>query len=134
MGRISIVSTAAEGVLVTALGTDAMSIAGTGAVLLAARLAVPVAAASLSDPSSVRDAAGRLFDAGVTSLALSPCVIGPETDHLDLGAVAEAAGMKTALPLGAQPPSASSPPCATVPRCRIPSWPAPPAEQTPARV
>ena len=49
MGRISIVSTAAEGVLVTALGTDAMSIAGTAAVLLAARLAVPVAAASLSD-------------------------------------------------------------------------------------
>jgi hypothetical protein len=104
MGRISIVSTAAEGVLVTALGTDAMSIAGTAAVLLAARLAVPVAAASLSDPSSVRDAAGRLFDAGVTSLAMSPCVVGPETDHLDLSAVAEAAGMKTALPLGAQPP------------------------------
>jgi sirohydrochlorin ferrochelatase len=103
MGRISIVSTAAEGVLVTALGTDAMSIAGTGAVLLAARLAVPVAAASLSEPSSIRDAAGRLFDAGVTSLALSPCVIGPEIDHLDLGAVAEAAGMKTARPLGAQP-------------------------------
>jgi sirohydrochlorin ferrochelatase len=102
MGRISIVSTAAEGVLVTALGTDAMSIAGTGAVLLAARLAVPVAAGSLSDPGSIRDAAGRLFDAGVTSLALSPCVIGPETDHLDLDAVAEAAGMKAAQPLGAQ--------------------------------
>ena len=103
MGRISITSTAAEGVLVTALGTDAMSIAGTGAVLLAARLAVPVAAASLSDPGSVRDAAGRLFDAGVTSLALSPCVIGPETEHLDLDALAEAAGMKSAQPLGAQP-------------------------------
>jgi sirohydrochlorin ferrochelatase len=103
MGRISITSTAAEGVLVTALGTDAMSIAGTGAVLLAARLAVPVAAASLSDPSSVRDAAGRLFDAGVTSLALSPCVIGPETDHIDLDALAEAAGMKAAQPLGAAP-------------------------------
>jgi sirohydrochlorin ferrochelatase len=104
MGRISIVSTAAEGVLVTALGIDAMSIAGTAAVLLAARLAVPVAAASLNEPASIRDAAGRLFDAGVTSLAMSPCVIGPETDHLDLGAVAEAAGMKAAGPLGAQPP------------------------------
>jgi sirohydrochlorin ferrochelatase len=103
MGRISIVSNAAEGVLVVALGTDAMSIAGTAAVLLAARLALPVAAASLSDPSSIRDAAGRLFDAGVTSLALSPCVIGPETDHLDLDAVAEAAGMRAARPLGAQP-------------------------------
>ena len=51
IGRISIVSSAAEGVLVTALGTDAMSIAGTAAVLLAARLALPVAAASLSEPS-----------------------------------------------------------------------------------
>jgi sirohydrochlorin ferrochelatase len=103
IGRISIVSSAAEGVLVTALGTDAMSIAGTAAVLLAARLALPVAAASLSEPSSIRDAAGRLFDSGVTNLALSPCVIGPETDHLDLDAVADAAGMKTAQPLGAQP-------------------------------
>src|SRR3984957_12437532 len=103
MGRISITSTAAEGVLVTALGIDAMSIAGTGAVLLAARLAVPVAAASLGDPSSVRDAAGRLFDAGVTTPALSPCVIGPETNHLDLDALAEAAGMKAAQPLGAAP-------------------------------
>ena len=105
MGRISIVSTAAEGVLVTVLGTgtDAMSIAGTAAVLLAARLALPVAAASLSEPSSIRDAAGRLFDSGVTNLALSPCVIGPETADLDLDAVAGAAGMKTARPLGAQP-------------------------------
>ncbi len=103
IGRISIVSTAAEGVLVTALGTDAMSIAGTAAVLLAARLALPVAAASLSEPSTIRDAAGRLFDSGVTNLALSPCIIGLETDDLDLEAVADAAGMKTAQPLGAQP-------------------------------
>jgi sirohydrochlorin ferrochelatase len=103
IGRISIVSNAAEGVLVTALGTDAMSIAGTAAVLLAARLALPVAAASLSEPSSIRDAAGRLFDSGVTNLALSPCVVGLEIDDLDLEAVAAAAGMKTAQPLGAQP-------------------------------
>ena len=54
--------------------------------------------------SPLTSSAGRLFDAGVTSLAMSPCVIGPETDHLDLGALAEAAGMKTASPLGAQPP------------------------------
>ncbi len=103
MGRISIVSTSAEGVLVTALGTNAMSIAGTAAVLLAARLALPVGAASLSEPSSIRDAAGRLFDSGVTNLALSPCVIGPETADLDLDAVAGAAGMRTAQPLGAEP-------------------------------
>jgi hypothetical protein len=76
--------------------------AGTVAVLLAARLAVPVAAASLNDATTVRDAANRLMDAGVSGLALSPCVIGPEIGALDLGALAEAVGMRTARPLGAQ--------------------------------
>jgi hypothetical protein len=102
IGRISIVSTAAEGVLVAALGAEAVAAAGTVAVLLAARLAVPVAAASLSDPVSVRDAADRLTQAGVTSLALSPCVIGPEATQLDLAALADAARVRTAAPLGAQ--------------------------------
>jgi sirohydrochlorin ferrochelatase len=102
IGRISIVTTAAEGVLVAAVGEDAVAAAGTVAVLLAARLAVPVAAASFSDASSIRDAAGRLMDAGVSGLALAPCVIGPEISQLDLTAVADAAGMKTAPPLGAQ--------------------------------
>ncbi len=102
IGRISIVTTAAEGLLVAAVGEDAVAAAGTVAVLLAARLAVPVAAASFSDASSIQSAAGRLMDAGVAGLALSPCVIGPEIGHLDLSAVASAAGMKTAGPLGAQ--------------------------------
>jgi len=102
MGRISIVSTAAEGVLVAALGEEAVAAAGTVAVLLAARLAVPVAAASLSDPGSVQDAANRLLQAGVTGLALAPCVIGPEIGQLDLPALASAAGIRTAGPLGAQ--------------------------------
>ena len=102
IGRISIVTTAAEGVLVAAIGDEAVAAAGTVAVLLAARLAVPVAAASFGDASSIRDAAGRLMDAGVAGLALAPCVIGPEIGHLDLAAVADAAGMRTAQPLGAQ--------------------------------
>ena len=102
IGRISIVTTAAEGLLVAAVGEDAEAAAGTVAVLLAARLAVPVAAASFGDASSIRNAAGRLMDAGVAGLALAPCVIGPEIGHLDLSAVASAAGMKTAQPLGAQ--------------------------------
>ena len=102
IGRISIVTTAAEGVLVAAIGDEAVAAAGTVAVLLAARLAVPVAAASFGDASSIRDAAGRLMDAGVAGLALAPCVIGPEVGHLDLPAVADAAGMRTAQPLGAQ--------------------------------
>jgi hypothetical protein len=102
IGRISIVSTAAQGVLVAALGEDAVAAAGTVAVLLAGRLTVPVAAASLGDPGSVHDAASRLIQAGVTSLALAPCVIGPETGQLDLGALADALGVRTAAPLGAQ--------------------------------
>ena len=102
IGRISIVTTAAEGLLIAAYGEEAQAAAGTVAVLLAARLAVPVAAASFGDASSIRNAAGRLMDAGVAGLALAPCVIGPEIGHLDLSAVASAAGMKTAQPLGAQ--------------------------------
>lgn len=102
IGRISIVTTAAEGILVAAIGEDAVSVAGTVAVLLAARLAVPVAAGSLSDPDTIRDAAKRLLDAGVGGLALSPCVVGPELGGLDLAGVAGMAGMRTAQPLGAQ--------------------------------
>jgi sirohydrochlorin ferrochelatase len=103
IGRISIVTTTtAEGLLVAAYGEDAVAAAGTVAVLLAARLAVPVAAASFSDANSIRNAASRLMDAGVAGLALAPCVIGPEIGHLDLSAVADAIGMKTAQPLGAQ--------------------------------
>jgi len=102
IGRISIVSTAAEGVLVAAVGTDAVSAAGTVAVLLAARLAVPVAAASLGDPDGIRDAAERLLQAGVAGLALAPCYIGPEAGPLDLAALADAAGVRAAQPLGAQ--------------------------------
>ncbi len=102
IGRISIVTTAAEGILVAAIGADAVAMAGTVAVLLAARLAVPVAAASLNDATTIRDAASRLMDAGVSGLALSPCVIGPEIGGLDLGALADAVGMRTARPLGAQ--------------------------------
>ena len=103
IGRISIVTTTtAEGLLVAAHGEDAVAAAGTVAVLLAARLAVPVAAASFGDANSIRNAASRLMDAGVAGLALAPCVIGPEIGHLDLSAVADAIGMKTAQPLGAQ--------------------------------
>ncbi len=98
-GRISIV-TAAEGVLVAADGVGAMAAAGTMAVLLASRLTVPVAAAELSNSDSIAEAVTRLRDAGVSGLALAPCVIGPELDHLDLAALATEAGLRTAQPLG----------------------------------
>ncbi len=102
MGRISITSTAAEGVLVTALGTDAMSIAGTGAVLLAARLAVPVAAASLTTPA----ASGTLRDGCSTRASpASPCppVSSGRNGAHRPGRARRGGGNEGAQPLGAQP-------------------------------
>ena len=74
------VTTAAEGVLVAALGgAEALSVAGTVAVLLAARLILPVAAASLSDWASINPRRlGSCREACVARVALAPCVIGPE--------------------------------------------------------
>src|SRR5713226_6089444 len=101
VGRISVV-TAAEGVLVAALGgADAVPVAGTAAVLLAARLALPVAPAALRDSDSIKHGLARLEQAGVTQVALAPCVIGPEISAAELAGIAEAAGLKIARPLGA---------------------------------
>ena len=103
IGQMSIAS-AAEGVLVAALGdAEAISVAGTVAVLLAARLILPVAAASFSDPTSIKDAAEQLREAGVQRVALAPCVIGPEFSQADVAAVAAESGLETARLLGAHP-------------------------------
>ncbi len=103
IGQMS-VTTAAQGVLVAALGgAEALSVAGTVAVLLAARLILPVAAASLSDSASINQATGQLRDAGVARVALAPCVIGPEFGPADLAAVAAKAGLESGRLLGAHP-------------------------------
>ncbi len=103
IGQMSIAS-AAEGVLVAALGdAEAISVAGTVAVLLAARLILPVAAASFSDPASIKAATEQLREAGVRRVALAPCVIGPEFSRADVAAVAAEAGLETARLLGAHP-------------------------------
>jgi hypothetical protein len=103
IGQMS-VAAGPEGVLVAALGDEeALSTAGTVAVLLAARLILPVAAASISDRASVQEAIGRLRAAGVRRVALAPCVIGPEFGPRELAAVAADTGLETARPLGAHP-------------------------------
>lgn len=102
-GRIN-VAAAAEGVVVAAAGQDeAVQVAGVVAVLLAARLAVPVATGSLDDEGSVRDAVGRLRDAGVDNLAIAPCVIGPEAGERDIADVAAGVGVSSASALGSHP-------------------------------
>jgi hypothetical protein len=103
VGRISIV-TAADGVIVGAAGEeDAVEGAGIVAVLLASRLTMPVAAASLSDPASIKDAANRLRDAGVGRVALAPCMIGPELTTGTLDAIAALTNTECASPLGSHP-------------------------------
>jgi hypothetical protein len=103
IGQMSVASVA-EGVLVAALGdAEALSVAGTVAVLLAARLILPVAAGSLSEPASIKEATGQLREAGVSKIALAPCVIGPEFGEADLTAVAAEAGLESARLLGAHP-------------------------------
>lgn len=101
-GRISIVS-AADGVIVGALGDDeAVQAAGVVAVLLASRLTIPAVPAPL-DQAAIRYAAERLQAAQVTRVALAPCAIGPEVPPAVLAAVAAEAGLACAPPLGGYP-------------------------------
>jgi sirohydrochlorin ferrochelatase len=84
-------------------GPEAISEAGVTAVLLAARLAVPAAPASLGDPASIDAAVQRLREAGASRLAIAPCVIGPEIDQAELAALALALGAPCSAPLGDHP-------------------------------
>lgn len=93
-----------EGVVVLAAGGPvAVQSVGVVAVLLASRLAVPVDAASLSDPQAILAAAERLRGARVSKLALAPCLIGPEAAPGELAALQEVTGLACAAPLGAHP-------------------------------
>jgi hypothetical protein len=101
-GRISIVN-AADGIIVGAAGDDeAVQAAGVVAVLLASRLTMPAIPAPL-DHAAIRHAAERLQAAQVTRVALAPCVIGPEVPARTLAAIAAAAGLECAPPLGGYP-------------------------------
>src|SRR5690348_7005508 len=102
VGRISI-GTAADGVIVGAVGdAEAVQAAEVVAVLLASRLATPIAAASLTDPGSIKDAAARLRQA-VPRVALAPCMVGPELTSGTLEAIAALTSIDCAPPLGSHP-------------------------------
>ena len=100
--RMFSITTSAVGIiLATVGGEEAVGTASVTAFLLAARLALPVMAASLDAKPSVEDAAAQLVAMGVTRIALAPCVIGPEADPAALEEAAAAIGAKCSAPLGA---------------------------------
>src|SRR5579862_4218450 len=100
--RMFSITTSADGIiLVTVGGEEAVGTASVTAFLLAARLALPVLAASLDVSPTVEEAAAQLAAMGVSRIALAPCVIGPEADPVAVEEAAAAVGAKCAAPLGA---------------------------------
>lgn len=98
------IAAGADGVLLIAdRGPQAVSDAGVTAVLLAARLAIPVVPASIDDPTGVRSALERLREAGARHPAIAPCLIGPETDPGELTRLSSAIDAPCSAPLGAHP-------------------------------
>jgi hypothetical protein len=94
-------ATATYGVVVLAdRGDEAIKNAGVAAVLLASRLSMPAAPASIDDPASLERALARLRDSGAERPVISPCLIGPETPDRDLEAIRKAIGAPMAAPLG----------------------------------
>jgi len=98
--RLFSIVTAADGILIATVGgPDAAMSANVTAVLLAARLALPVIPVSLDSSPSVQEGAMRLKEMGVNRIAIAPCIIGPEASRSDLDAMA--VGAECAAPLGA---------------------------------
>lgn len=100
---LSIASGANGVLLVIDRGPQAVSDAGVTAVLLAARLAVPVAPGSLEDSGSIVAALDRLREAGASHPAIAPCIIGPESPLEELDQLGAALGAPCARPLAAHP-------------------------------
>jgi len=100
--RMFSITTSADGIiLLTVGGEEAVGTASVTAFLLAARLALPVLAASLDARPTVGEAAAQLEAMGVRRIALGPCVIGPEADPAAIEQAAAVVGAKCAAPLGA---------------------------------
>ncbi|HET7018118.1 MAG TPA: hypothetical protein VFI65_29645 [Streptosporangiaceae bacterium] len=98
------ISIGSNGVLLIAdRGPQAVADAGVTAVLLAARIAVPVVPASLGDTDTIRAALERLVEAGASHPAIAPCLIGPETNPDELTHLSSALDAPCAAPLGAHP-------------------------------
>jgi hypothetical protein len=97
-------TSATYGVVVLAdRGEEAVKNAGVAAVLLASRLSMPAAPASIDDRASMDRALSRLRDSGAERPVLSPCLIGPETPDGELEAVSAAIGAPMSAPLGGHP-------------------------------
>lgn len=91
-----------DGVIVATVGGDeAAREADMTAVLLAARLAVPVVVGSIDGEPTIGDVVARLRESGAQRLAIAPFVIGPEVEYDNLVRLADAAGLGCAAPLGA---------------------------------
>jgi hypothetical protein len=102
--RLFTVATAADGIiLATVGGEEAAQAAGVTGLLLAARLAVPVLAAALDEEGAIGRAAGQLRASGSSTLALAPCLIGPEIAPQLLHTAAAEAGCSGADALGPYP-------------------------------
>lgn len=102
--RLFTVATAADGIiLATVGGEEAAQAAGVTGLLLAARLAVPVLAAALDEDGAIAHAAEQLRSSGSSTLALAPCLIGPEIAPQLLHTAAAEAGCSGADALGPYP-------------------------------
>jgi len=98
------IASGATGIIVVAdRGPQALADAGVTAVLLAARLAVPVRPASLGDPASIDAALHVLRESGAMHLAIAPCLIGPETSAAEFAALCADLGVPSSAPLGDHP-------------------------------
>jgi len=99
--RMFSITTSADGIIVATVGgEEAVGSASVSAVLLAARLALPVLAASLDSRPGIEEAATRLLEMGVNRIALAPCLIGPEAPAGAVEAAAASIGAKCSAPLG----------------------------------
>jgi hypothetical protein len=102
--RLFTVATAADGIiLATVGGEEAAQAASVTGLLLAARLAVPVLAAALDEDGAIAQAAAQLRSSGSSTLALAPCLIGPEIAPQLLHTAAAEAGCSGADALGPYP-------------------------------
>jgi sirohydrochlorin ferrochelatase len=99
--RLFSIATSADGIIIATVGgPHGVSSANVTAVLLAARLALPVLAASLDGEPSIAVTAARLREMGARRLAVAPCLIGPEAAVHDLDAARLSIEADCAAPLG----------------------------------
>jgi hypothetical protein len=98
--RLFSIVTAADGIIVATVGgPDAAVATNVTAVMLAARLALPVFTASLDSSPTPTEVFMRLKEMGVNRVAIAPCIVGPEATRADLEAMA--IGAEVAAPIGA---------------------------------